>query len=123
MARILIIEDCDDDRQGLEELLVYAKHHVSSAPNGKVGLELLRDRQIDVVITDMVMPEMDGVETILKLRREYPQVKIIAVSNDGVVSSDYYLRLARGLGAQLMLSKPYSASEMLEAIESLIEPK
>src|SRR5215831_12752282 len=120
MARILIIEDNDDDRESLEELLVIAKHNVCSAPNGKVAMQMLRERRVELVITDMLMPEMDGVETIVALRREYPDIKIIAVSGSGVISSGSYLRLARSLGAQFVLPKPFTASEILDAIENLL---
>jgi CheY-like chemotaxis protein len=120
MARILIIEDNDDDRESLEELLQIAKHNVCSAPNGKVAMQILRERRVDLVITDMLMPEMDGVETIMALRREYPGIKIIAVSGSGVISSNSYLRLASSLGAQYVLPKPFAASEILSAIDSVL---
>jgi CheY-like chemotaxis protein len=120
MARILIIEDDEDDRHFLEEALVCAQHTVCSAPNGKVAMQLLREHQIDLVITDMVMPEMDGVETIVALRRDYPEIKIIAVSGSGAINSSNYLRLAKGLGAQFVMPKPFAASEVLDAIHSLL---
>jgi CheY-like chemotaxis protein len=120
MARILIIEDNDADRESLEELLVLAQHNISSAPNGKVAMQILRERRVELVITDMLMPEMDGVETIVALRRDYPDIKIIAVSGGGVVSSGNYLRLAKGLGAQFVLPKPFTASEILDAIQNLL---
>jgi DNA-binding response OmpR family regulator len=122
MERILIVEDDERERQSLAELLG-AHYEVSSAPNGKVALRLLQEKPVELLITDMVMPEMDGVETIVAVRRQYPAVKIMAVSDGGVVSSNHYLRLAQNLGAQSTLAKPFSASEILGAIEGLLAPR
>ena len=120
MARILIIEDCTEERRALADLLIGSGHRVCCAPNGKVGLQLLRERPIEVVITDMLMPEMEGVETITKIRRDYPDVKIIAVSGGGVFVRENCLQLARTLGAQRVLTKPFKFGEILEAIQAVI---
>ena len=120
MARILIIEDVPDQRQALSELLSGAGHEVSDVPHGKAALQLLRNQPVEIVITDMIMPEMDGVETIVKLRRDHPHVKIVAVSGDGIAGPASYLRVARSLGVHQVLAKPFTASEILNAITSAL---
>ena len=119
MARILIIEDADDERESLRESLICAGHQVCCAQHGKAALPLLREWHVEVVITDMLMPEMDGVETIINLRRDYPNLKIIAVSGLRGAVPDIYLRLARNLGAHVVLPKPFTTDEIVEAIQAL----
>jgi CheY-like chemotaxis protein len=122
MARILIIDDCPDEREVLTEMLKGVSHQVCSAPNGKVAMQLLHERHVELVITDMIMPEMDGVETIIALRDKYPDVKIIAVSGGGVAGFDKYVHLARSLGVQKFLPKPFTPEEILRAVQGLIGP-
>ena len=119
MARILVIEDSSEERQALADLLIGSGHRVCCAANGKVGLQLLRERHVEIVITDMLMPEMEGVETILTLRREFPDIKIIAVSGGGVFVRENCLQLARTLGAHRVLTKPFTFGEILEAIQAV----
>jgi CheY-like chemotaxis protein len=120
MARILIIEDSGEERRALADLLIGSGHRVCCAPNGKVALQLLRERHVELVITDMLMPEMEGVETIMTLRREYPHLKIIAVSGGGVFVRENCLQLARTLGAKRVLTKPFTFGEILEAIQATL---
>jgi CheY-like chemotaxis protein len=120
MVRILIIEDSADERQALADLLAGAGHRVYCAPNGKVALQLLRERRVELVITDMLMPEMEGVETIVALRRDHPEVKIIAVSGGGAFVPDNCLDLARNLGAQRVLTKPFTLGEILDSIQAAL---
>jgi CheY-like chemotaxis protein len=122
MARILIVEDSADERQALADLLAAVPHEVCAAPNGKTVLALLRERPCDLVIVDMIMPEMDGVETILAVRRKYPDLKIMAVSGGGVAGFDKYLNLSRQLGVQQFLPKPFTNDEMLRAVQRLLAP-
>ena len=121
MARILVIEDSCEERRALTDLLIGSGHRVCCAPNGKAGLQLLRERHVDIVITDMLMPEMEGVETIMALRREHPDIKIIAVSGGGVFVRENCLQLARTLGAKRTLTKPFKFGEILEAIQAVLD--
>jgi CheY-like chemotaxis protein len=117
VARILIVEDSPEERALLSELLSMAGHEVCLAAHGREALRLLREKPVELAITDMLMPEMDGVETMLALRRDHPGVKIIAVSGGGVFGADHCLRLARNLGARRILEKPYTPEEMLNAVQ------
>jgi YesN/AraC family two-component response regulator len=95
-------------------------HEVMDAPDGKVGIELYRKEPADVVITDIIMPDKEGLETIMDLRREYPEVKVIAISGGGRVKSGDYLHMAAKFGAQLTLTKPFEQEELLEAVRELL---
>jgi len=120
MARILIIEDSPDERQVWAELLSAAGHSVCMASHGKEALGVLGQTAVDLAITDVLMPEMDGIETILAIRRDFPSLKIIAVSGGGALRPEHNLRLARGLGAQHVLEKPFTGEELLLTVDAVL---
>jgi CheY-like chemotaxis protein len=122
MTRILVIEDDTVIRRVLSLNLVNAGYTVFEATHGADALLQLRKNRTDLVITDMLMPEMDGVETIQQLRRTFPDVKIIAISGGGMASADYYLKIARELGVGKTLKKPFTFPELLDAIQELHPP-
>ena len=105
---VLVIDDDEIIRASICEYLGRTGHEAFEAVNGEQGLAQCRARRVDVVITDVIMPEKDGVELILALRREFPRVKIIAMS--GV--DKLYLENARKLGADEVLQKPFRLSEL-----------
>lgn len=121
MARILIIDDDDQIRSTLHQVLEIEGHKVMDASNGKEGLKLFREKGADLVITDILMPEKQGIETIEELRRDFPQVKIIAISGGGRVAPYDYLDMARKSGALLTLTKPFDRGELLEAVNAVLE--
>jgi DNA-binding NtrC family response regulator len=116
MARILIIDDDDTLRGIIVKSLTFAGHHVTQTNNGRKGVDLFRSNPTDLVITDMVMPEQEGMETIKILHREFPDLRIIAMSG-GLDGSPLYLDLTRRLGAACTLSKPFTLQQLREAIE------
>ncbi|MFO7653511.1 MAG: response regulator [Candidatus Krumholzibacteriia bacterium] len=122
MPTILIIEDDDDVRAVLEAVLARAGYRVRSARDGKEGVVAAAGEPVDLVITDIIMPEKDGIETITDLRREHPDLKVIAISGGGRFSPGGYLHSARLLGADLTLSKPFGNDEILRAVERLLAP-
>ena len=95
------------------------EYEVVAAADGNKGLRLYREDPTDLVVTDIIMPEKEGIETIIDLRREFPEVKIIAMSGGGHGKPDSYLHMAKGLGAQRTLTKPFGKKELLEAIGAL----
>jgi len=120
MARILIMEDNDGFRTMLQEMVAHAGYEVVEAADGAVGMELYRKEPYDLVILDIFMPEKEGIETIIDLRRDYPDVKIIAISGGGRGRDLQYLKIARDFGAQKTLAKPFERQELLAAIQELV---
>jgi DNA-binding response OmpR family regulator len=123
MARILVIEDDENIRSLCRRILEQDGHQVSEAAEGNTGTRLYREQGHDLVITDIIMPEKEGIETIIDLRREFSDVRIIAVSGGGkVTSSVTCLQLAKNLGASHTLVKPFTKQELLDAVRSALEP-
>jgi CheY-like chemotaxis protein len=120
MARILVIEDEDEVRGMLQRVLERAGYEVAVAPDGDEGIRLFRENQADLIITDMIMPKKGGMETILDLRSEYPDVKIVAMSGGGRLGPEPYLEIAEGFGAVRIFSKPFRIEELLLAIQRLL---
>ncbi|MFH0823206.1 MAG: response regulator [Pseudomonadota bacterium] len=120
MARILVIDDDDLVLSMLGRVLENAGHVVTVASNGEVGIRLFREQPTDLIITDIIMPEKEGWETILELRGEFPHVKIIAISGGGRQGPYGYLMLAKRFGAERVFSKPLKSEELLNAISELL---
>ena len=116
MARILLIEDNDPVRALLRENLELEGHTVIEARNGQEGLDLFQQAGADLVITDILMPEKEGLAVLMELRNAHPPVNVIAISGGG---RDY---LATGglLGAAKVLLKPFPTAVLLAAIDELL---
>jgi CheY-like chemotaxis protein len=114
-----------DDEPGIRELLCLmleaAGHTVTSAEDGLAAPKVLASQPIDVVITDLLMPERDGLEFITEIRKKFPKVKIVAMSGGGHIARDSYLRIAKNFGAHVLLEKPFSQAGVLEAIETALQ--
>lgn len=116
MARILVMDDEELARFTLREILEGAGHEVAEARDGEEGLLLLRQAAFDLVVTDIIMPRKEGVETVIELKRDHPQVKVIAISGGGRTRNLDFLKLAKEYGADRVLAKPFSESDLLEAV-------
>ncbi len=114
MATILVIDDEELIRTLLRSALEGAGHEVIEARNGRVGLELYRQRPADLVITDILMPELNGLDMILELTRGFLNVKVIAMS--GVQSEENVLDVAKLLGARQTFHKPLNLQQLLTAV-------
>ena len=121
MKNILVIEDDDQIRALLRQILEREGYRVSEAPNGEKGIKLYRQQPADLVITDLIMPEKEGIETIIELKRVYPEVKILAISGGGKVNPEIYLDMAEKLGATYAIKKPFGRGEILEAVHNLLK--
>ena len=119
MARILLIEDNDLIRSLLRETLELAGHTVIEARNGAEGLDLFRQAGADLVITDIVMPDKDGLAVVMALREQVPPVNIIAISGAGNSAEDYLDRAYR-MGAVKVLLKPFSIAALIAAVDELL---
>jgi CheY-like chemotaxis protein len=121
MARILLIEDDNEVRTMLRLTLAHFGHTVIEARNGKEGLAMFKTAQVDLVITDIVMPEKDGLAVLTALRtKQLPPVKIIAISGGGRQSAVENLKMAKLLGAAKVLAKPFSNEVLIAAINELL---
>lgn len=118
MARILIIDDDDTLRGIIAKSLTHAGHTISQANNGRKGVALFRSAPTDLVITDLVMPEQEGMETIKILHRDFPATPVIAMSG-GLDGSPLYLDLTRRLGAAITLTKPFTLQQLKQAIDEI----
>jgi DNA-binding response OmpR family regulator len=121
MRQILVIEDEDDLRNVMTTALTQAGYGVMAAPNGRVGLEQFRAEPCDLVITDILMPERDGIEVVLALRKEFPTVPVIAISGNSSYSP-VYLHTVDKLGAHKVLAKPFGIPVLLAAVEAALSP-
>ena len=121
MAKILIIDDDDKFRTMLRQLLERNGHEIKEASGGKEGIKLYRENPTDLIITDLIMPGKDGIETIQEFKKDFPDIKIIAISGGGRLGPQDYLHIAKMLGAQKTLTKPIELPELLKAIEELLE--
>lgn len=117
--RVLIMDDDEQIRDLLRQVVEMAGHESMEAENGKAGMALQRKNPAGLVITDIIMPEQEGLETIGALRREYPATKIIAISGGGRVGPEAYLPVAQDLGADRIFAKPFKIDELLRAIKEL----
>ena len=114
MATILVIDDQAPIRALLRVALEDAGYEVLEASNGRLGLELYREKSADLIITDVVMPEMNGLELMLELTRSFLNVKVIAIS--GGLESEGGLNVAKLLGARQTFHKPLDMGELLSAV-------
>ncbi len=116
MAHILLVDDDDMARFAMREVLTRAGHDVTEAENGALGLSAQSSTDFDVIITDIIMPEVEGIEFIMKVREQSPNIPVIAVSGGGRMSETDYLETARDLGANAILAKPFSEDQLNEKV-------
>lgn len=119
MATLVLIDDDESVRVMLALALTRAGHQVLEAGDGQQGLELARASVCDLVITDLVMPVQEGVETIMALRRERPRVPIIAISG-GARHSQLYLSMAEKIGADRVLPKPFLPQQLVDLVATIL---
>ncbi len=120
MARILVIDDEPQVRAFLRNTLEGSGHDVSEAADGDAGLRAFEARPADLVITDIVMPGREGLETIRMLRQYDPALKIIAISGAGRVGGYDFLDIARKFGAARGLAKPFGDSQLLSTVQDML---
>jgi DNA-binding response OmpR family regulator len=123
MKRILVIEDEDGLRSIVRMSLEKMGYAVTEARDGKEAIALFRDNPADLVLTDLMMPEKEGLETIRELRRSDPDLKIIAMSGGGRTGARDNLKIAKLFGATSVFSKPFSFEELGKAVSDLLAPK
>jgi CheY-like chemotaxis protein len=121
MALILVIDDEPQIRSMLKLMLERDGYEVAEAPDGIEGIRIYRQNPADLIITDLIMPNKDGIGVIIDLKKEFPNVKIIAMSGGGLNKPEGYLKGAKKLGAACTLTKPIDRGEMLRAIKDVLK--
>jgi DNA-binding response OmpR family regulator len=120
MAKLLVIDD-DEAVRGLIVRTLGADHQVTEAPDGRAGMRLFREDAPDMVITDIMMPHRDGIETIREIREAGSKIGIIAMSGGGVRAGALYLSLAKDFGADATLQKPFRADALRAAVDEVLK--
>ncbi len=115
---VLVVDDEPDVRELLKDILETAGYEVLTARNGREAIERLTAAAVDLIITDLVMPEQEGIETIVRIRKDYPDVHILAISG----AMGPYLKVAKALGARDALPKPFSPEALLERVTQILDP-
>ena len=110
-------------REMIKTSLIRRKYIVFEAENGKDAIAHFKPSMTDLVVTDLIMPEEDGLKVIMKLKELKPSLKIIAISGGGKAGPGGYLNLAKALGAHAVLSKPFSINDLISKIEELLLPE
>lgn len=131
MAKILIVDDEEHVRAALKQVLERAGYEVSVAATGNEGLELMKKEGADLVITDVIMPGIDGIATARQIREKYRNTRIIVISGGGktapqpyepdAISTRSYLASASSAGADRTLAKPFDREEILRAVRDVLE--
>ena len=117
MANILLIDDDNAMRSVMRRALEHAGHTVHEASDGLAGLQRISDGGLDLVVTDIIMPEFDGIELIFNLRKTHPDLRVIAISGGGQLPPEGYLKIAQRGGARMILSKPFELRDLTAAVE------
>ncbi len=124
MARILVIDDEPHIRILIESFLTQDGHQVDQAKNGTEGLKLIERNSYDLVITDVVMPEKDGLEVLMGLKGHVPRMRIIVISGGGDrLNIQELLNLAKLMGADRVLSKPLDFTKLQETVQEVLEAR
>lgn len=117
---ILIIDDDAAVSRTLSLILTRAGYNVSTVTSGRKGLELLTNGGFDLVLTDIIMPELDGIEAIRKIRTDHPGLRVIAMSGGGQIDKADFLHMAKALGADRVIEKPVRSEQLLELVSSVL---
>jgi len=116
-ARILVVDDDEKIRRLLANMLKTQDYEVVEAENGRQGCERYRACEPDLLITDLVMPEQNGIDMILELKREFPKLRVMAISGGGGITGSFdYLPIAKLIGAVHILQKPFGMQQLKDAV-------
>ena len=121
MAHICLIDDDQGIRDTLTRILRRLGHEVKPAGNGREGLDLVAKNKFQIVITDIIMPEVEGIEVVRSIRQSDPDMQVIAMSGGGRVGNTDFLKMARSLGANELVYKPVTKTQFMEALNKCLE--
>jgi CheY-like chemotaxis protein len=120
MASILIIDDESEVRYAIRAVLEDIGHSVVEAGTGTEGLERFKEGKYDLVICDIIMPDKEGIETIVEIRQIEPEQRIVAISGGGRINKEDYLAVAAAVGATHTISKPFDAETLTELVSRIL---
>ncbi len=123
MAKILVIDDDVIVRETIAQILEERGHQVLSAEDGKRGVAAFRTGRPDLVITDIIMPEQEGIQTITQIRGLAPDAKIIAISGGGRIGNTDFLKIARHLGANDVIAKPFDPDDLVSRVDRCLNAR
>jgi len=121
MARVLVVDDDPLVRETVALALERAKHEVRRAADGLQALDMLSAAPADLVISDIIMPEVDGIGLLLAMRKRHPPLKVVAMSGGGRTRNMDFLRMAEALGAHATLPKPFTPEQLLAAVAAALK--
>ncbi len=122
MGKILIADDDSEIRVTLQKLLQMVGHEVQLAKDGLEAGRILDAGAFDLMVTDIVMPNQEGLESIMQAKQKHPSLHLIAMSGGGKDRTENYLRMAKTFGADAIFMKPFSPREMLDKVNELLDP-
>ena len=120
MTRILVIDDEESTRFTLRKILEHENYEVTVAKDGVEGTKLFTAEPFPLVITDLFMPEKEGMQTIIELKKDYPDTKIIAISGGGSMGLTNLLETALAVGADQAIAKPFGTDEVLDCVKECL---
>jgi CheY-like chemotaxis protein len=121
MPVVLLVDDHEHVREMLKTALIKHRYTVLEASNGKEAIARFKPAVVDLVITDILMPEEDGLKVIMALKELKPDIKIVAISGGGKAGPNNYLSLAKALGADMVVTKPFSVNELIRKIKEMTD--
>jgi len=121
MKKIVIIEDDTVIRESLKEILELNNYEVLAEDSGIDLMKKVNEFVPDILITDIIMPDKDGIEIIIEAKKTHPDIILIAISGGGRIDSESYLNTAKYLGASATLKKPFSHAQLLDLLKNLTE--
>lgn len=121
MAKILVVDDEDNIRFVIKEILEQDHHEVTEARTGSEALKIFEQKPAELVITDLVMPDKNGIDLILELKNRYPNVRILAISGGGGLNGRFdYIPIAELIGARSVMRKPFNIVELRETVKGIL---
>ncbi len=120
MVKILVVDDDDLVRNMICSFLSKSGYTVFEATNGNSGVAMAQEKSPDLVLTDMLMPDKEGIETIMEIKAINPDIKVIAMSGGGKTKNMAFLDMAKQIGAEHIMSKPFKPTALLEIIKTLV---
>ena len=120
MAKILLAEDEQNLQNMLQTILTEAGHTITAVEDGQAALKILEEERYDILITDIIMPKLGGIELMREIREKYPEIKLVAISGGGnYIRAGGYLQVAQLIGATCTLRKPFTPKELFDAIREV----